>query len=84
MIAEFGLAALWLAAAFALLQAFAGIGHWRGFSPALASLTRPVAVVQRCAAVDAPAAALARALAAALTLAQKRSAAVRARPDFAD
>ena len=46
MIAEFGLAALWLAAAFALLQAFAGIGHWRGFSPALASLTRPVAVVQ--------------------------------------
>ena len=46
MIAEFGLAALWLAAAFALLQTFAGIGHWRGFSPALASLTRPVAVVQ--------------------------------------
>lgn len=46
MIAELGLAALWLAAAFALLQAFAGIGHWRGFSPALASLTRPVAVVQ--------------------------------------
>lgn len=46
MIAEFGLAALWLAAALALLQAFAGIGHWRGFSPALASLTRPVAVVQ--------------------------------------
>ena len=46
MIAELGLGALWLAAAFALLQAFAGIGHWRGFSPALASLTRPVAVVQ--------------------------------------
>ena len=46
MIAELGLAALWLAAAFALLQAFAGIGHWRGFSPLLASLTRPVAVLQ--------------------------------------
>lgn len=46
MIAELGLAALWLAAAFAVLQAFAGIGHWRGLSPALASLTKPVAVVQ--------------------------------------
>ncbi|MBK6706489.1 MAG: heme lyase CcmF/NrfE family subunit [Sphingomonadales bacterium] len=46
MIAELGLAALWLAAAFALLQAFAGIGHWRSLSPALASLTRPVAVMQ--------------------------------------
>lgn len=46
MIAELGLAALWLAAAFAVLQAFAGIGHWRGLSPPLASLTRPVAVVQ--------------------------------------
>ncbi len=46
MIAETGLVALWLAASFALLQTFAGIGHWRGISPALASLTRPVAVVQ--------------------------------------
>jgi cytochrome c-type biogenesis protein CcmF len=46
MIAELGLAALWLAAALAVLQVFAGIGYWRETSPALASLTRPVAVVQ--------------------------------------
>ncbi len=46
MIAELGLAALWLAAALALLQLFAGIGYWRDTSPALASLTRPVATVQ--------------------------------------
>ena len=46
MIAETGLAALWLAAALALLQAFAGLGSWKSASPALASLTRPVAVAQ--------------------------------------
>ncbi|WP_305096115.1 heme lyase CcmF/NrfE family subunit [Croceibacterium aestuarii] len=46
MIAEFGLAALWLAAALALLQlvgAFAGV---RGTSPELAAVVRPAAVVQ--------------------------------------
>lgn len=46
MIAELGLAALWLAAAFAVLQAVAGIGQWRGMAPALATLSRPVAVMQ--------------------------------------
>jgi cytochrome c-type biogenesis protein CcmF len=46
MIAELGLAALWLAAALAVLQIFAGIGYWRQTSAALASLTRPVAVIQ--------------------------------------
>jgi cytochrome c-type biogenesis protein CcmF len=46
MIAELGLAALWLAAALAVLQVVAGVGHWREVTPALASLTRPVAVVQ--------------------------------------
>ena len=43
--AEFGLAALWLAAALAALQLFAGLSSLRG-SEALAGLTRPVAVLQ--------------------------------------
>ena len=43
--AEFGLAALWLAAALAGLQLFAGVSSLRG-GQALAGLTRPVAVLQ--------------------------------------
>ncbi len=46
MIAELGLAALWLAASFAVLQLFAGLGQWRSMSAALAALARPVAVAQ--------------------------------------
>jgi cytochrome c-type biogenesis protein CcmF len=46
MIAEFGLAALWLAAALAALQLGAGIvAVWRG-DEVLAGLVRPVAIVQ--------------------------------------
>ena len=43
--AEFGLAALWLAAALAGLQLFTGVSSLRG-GQALAGLTRPVAVLQ--------------------------------------
>jgi cytochrome c-type biogenesis protein CcmF len=46
MIAEAGLAALWLAAALALLQAFAGFLNWREMESALTSLIKPVAVAQ--------------------------------------
>jgi cytochrome c-type biogenesis protein CcmF len=46
MIAEFGLAALWLAAALAALQLLAGsLGLTRG-GAAMGSIVRPVAVVQ--------------------------------------
>ena len=46
MIAELGLAALWLAAAFALLQAVAGFMSWRENGSALTALIKPVAVMQ--------------------------------------
>jgi cytochrome c-type biogenesis protein CcmF len=46
MIAELGLAALWLAAALALLQVVAGWSSWTGKGAALASLIKPVAVAQ--------------------------------------
>jgi cytochrome c-type biogenesis protein CcmF len=46
MIAEAGLAALWLAAALALLQALAGFGGWLGKAEAIAALVRPIAVAQ--------------------------------------
>jgi cytochrome c-type biogenesis protein CcmF len=46
MIAETGLAALWLAASLALLQVLAGYAGWRGAGAALADLVRPIAVVQ--------------------------------------
>ena len=45
MIAEFGLAALWLAAALAGLQLFASIATLRG-GEGLAGLTRPLAILQ--------------------------------------
>ncbi|OJW73758.1 MAG: c-type cytochrome biogenesis protein CcmF [Sphingomonadales bacterium 63-6] len=46
MIAEFGLAALWLAAALAALQLVAGALVLRRDEPGLAALVRPAAVVQ--------------------------------------
>ncbi len=46
MIAEFGLAALWLAAALALLQLIAGAVALRAPGEGLEALVRPVAVVQ--------------------------------------
>ena len=46
MIAEFGLAALWLAAALALLQLVCGALVVRKDEPTLAAVMRPVAVVQ--------------------------------------
>jgi cytochrome c-type biogenesis protein CcmF len=46
MIAELGLAALWLAASLALLQVAAGWSGWRGKAAALANMVRPIAVVQ--------------------------------------
>ncbi len=46
MIAEFGLAALWLAAALALLQLLAGALALTGRGQALSGTVRPVAVVQ--------------------------------------
>jgi cytochrome c-type biogenesis protein CcmF len=46
MIAELGLATLWLAATLALLQVVAGWSSWTGKGEALASLIKPVAVVQ--------------------------------------
>ena len=46
MIANFGLAALWFAAALAALQLVAGALALRGTAPALAALVRPVAIVQ--------------------------------------
>ncbi|MGL5839413.1 MAG: heme lyase CcmF/NrfE family subunit [Sphingorhabdus sp.] len=54
MIAELGLAALWFAAAFAVLQLVAGLAGWRAAQSVplakevnpLASLTRPVAIAQ--------------------------------------
>ena len=46
MIAEFGLAALWLAAALAALQLLAGALSLTGKGTALAGVVRPVAVVQ--------------------------------------
>ena len=46
MIAEFGLAALWLAAALALLQLVAGVLVLRGQGGALGAIVRPVAIVQ--------------------------------------
>jgi cytochrome c-type biogenesis protein CcmF len=46
MIAEFGLAALWLAAALALLQAVAGLFTLLGKGQGLDALIRPVAVAQ--------------------------------------
>ncbi|WP_126172465.1 heme lyase CcmF/NrfE family subunit [Altericroceibacterium xinjiangense] len=46
MIANFGLAALWLAAALAALQCLAGFAALRGEGQALAGVVRPVAVVQ--------------------------------------
>jgi cytochrome c-type biogenesis protein CcmF len=46
MIAELGLAALWLAAALALLQVAAGYSGWRGSAVTLAELVRPIAVAQ--------------------------------------
>ncbi len=46
MIAEFGLAALWLAAALAALQMFAGVLALTGKGAALGPLVRPVAVLQ--------------------------------------
>ncbi|MBS0481749.1 MAG: cytochrome c biogenesis protein CcsA, partial [Proteobacteria bacterium] len=53
MIANFGLAALWLAAALAGLQLIAGGLSLRGGQPALAGLVRPVAIVQGLLAVAA-------------------------------
>ncbi|MXO59619.1 heme lyase NrfEFG subunit NrfE [Altererythrobacter salegens] len=46
MIAEFGLAALWLAAALALLQLFGAFAGVRGGSADLVAVVRPAAVVQ--------------------------------------
>ena len=46
MIAELGLAALWLAASLALLQMLAGWAGWRQASEPLAALLRPVAIAQ--------------------------------------
>jgi cytochrome c-type biogenesis protein CcmF len=46
MIAEFGLAALWLAAALAALQMLAGFASLRPGNETLAALVRPVAIVQ--------------------------------------
>ncbi|MBS0473628.1 MAG: heme lyase CcmF/NrfE family subunit [Proteobacteria bacterium] len=46
MIANFGLAALWFAAALAALQLLVGALVLRGATPQLAGLVRPVAVVQ--------------------------------------
>ena len=46
MIAELGLAALWLAATLALLQAVAGFMSWRENGSALTALIKPVAVAQ--------------------------------------
>ena len=46
MIANFGLAALWLAGALAALQLLAGAFALRGDEPTLARLVRPAAVVQ--------------------------------------
>ena len=46
MIAELGLAALWLAATLALLQAVAGFMSWRENGGALTALIKPVAVAQ--------------------------------------
>ncbi|MDG2005245.1 MAG: heme lyase CcmF/NrfE family subunit [Novosphingobium sp.] len=46
MIAEFGLAALWLAAALAALQLLAGVLALTGRGEALAGIVRPVAVMQ--------------------------------------
>jgi cytochrome c-type biogenesis protein CcmF len=46
MIAELGLAALWLAAALAALQMLAGFLSLRGGNDALAALVRPAAIVQ--------------------------------------
>ncbi len=46
MIAEIGLATLWLAAALAALQLFIGVNTWRGGAGSLAGLVRPVAAMQ--------------------------------------
>jgi cytochrome c-type biogenesis protein CcmF len=46
MIAEAGLAALWLAATLALLQVVAGWSSWTGRGAALGALIKPVAVAQ--------------------------------------
>jgi cytochrome c-type biogenesis protein CcmF len=46
MIAELGLAALWLAATLALLQVVAGWSSWTGKGAAIAALIKPVAVMQ--------------------------------------
>jgi cytochrome c-type biogenesis protein CcmF len=46
MMAEAGLAALWLAAAMAMLQLVGGLSYVRGGSGALASLIKPAAIVQ--------------------------------------
>ncbi len=46
MIAEIGLATLWLAAALAALQLFIGGNTWRGGAGSLAGLVRPVAAMQ--------------------------------------
>ena len=46
MIAEFGLAALWLAAAFAVLQLIAGSISLSGRGETLGAVVRPVAIVQ--------------------------------------
>lgn len=46
MIAELGLFALWLAAALALLQSVVGLASWRAAETPLATLVKPVAVVQ--------------------------------------
>jgi cytochrome c-type biogenesis protein CcmF len=46
MIAEAGLAALWLAAALSLLQLFGGIAALRGEGEGMARLVRPLAIVQ--------------------------------------
>jgi cytochrome c-type biogenesis protein CcmF len=46
MIAEAGLAALWLAAAFALLQVVVGWMGWRGSGTELQTLLKPAAVAQ--------------------------------------
>jgi len=46
MLAEFGLAALWLAAALAALQIYAGLVGWRQPDGPVAALVKPVAVAQ--------------------------------------
>jgi len=46
VIAEIGLATLWLAAALAALQLFIGVNTWRGGAGSLAGLVRPVAAMQ--------------------------------------